>query len=183
MIPEISITKAGLNDAALITELCISTFTESYAPYNTAENVAQYIADNLSLEQIKSELLNASNTFYLATYNDLTVGYTKLRTSYLPAALTANSPIEVERIYVVSKYQKHKIGAALMVHCMSHAINYGHDTLWLGVWEHNYKAIGFYQKWGFETFGSHIFRFGNEDQTDLWMRKLIESGKPTSLLR
>ena len=45
--------------------------------------------------------------------------------------------------------------------------------VWLGVWEHNYKAISFYEHNGFNVFGSHDFLLGEDRQTDLLMRKTL----------
>jgi ribosomal protein S18 acetylase RimI-like enzyme len=42
--------------------------------------------------------------------------------------------------------------------------------IWLGVWEENQKAIRFYKKNGFVEFGKHIFRLGDDDQTDIMMK-------------
>jgi ribosomal protein S18 acetylase RimI-like enzyme len=42
--------------------------------------------------------------------------------------------------------------------------------IWLGVWENNHRAVAFYKKNGFEVFGEHVFKFGNEPQTDVLMR-------------
>ncbi|NLA43929.1 GNAT family N-acetyltransferase, partial [Candidatus Saccharibacteria bacterium] len=39
-----------------------------------------------------------------------------------------------------------------------------------GVWEHNDKAIRFYEKLGFRPFGEHLFMLGSDPQTDLLMR-------------
>jgi ribosomal protein S18 acetylase RimI-like enzyme len=44
------------------------------------------------------------------------------------------------------------------------------NILWLGVWEKNPRAINFYKKNGFEEFDKHIFRLGNDEQTDIMMR-------------
>ena len=49
------------------------------------------------------------------------------------------------------------------------------DTVWLGVWEHNPKAIEFYKRCGFEVFDKHIFVLGNDPQNDLLMRKQIKT--------
>jgi len=38
------------------------------------------------------------------------------------------------------------------------------------VWEHNPKAIVFYQQIGFEHFGHHSFVLGNDVQTDCLMK-------------
>ena len=42
----------------------------------------------------------------------------------------------------------------------------GHDILWLGVWERNFRAQAFYQKYGFTRVGSHGFRLGTDEQVD-----------------
>jgi ribosomal protein S18 acetylase RimI-like enzyme len=42
--------------------------------------------------------------------------------------------------------------------------------IWLGVWEKNERAINFYKKNGFVTFDTHIFKLGNEAQTDYMMK-------------
>ena len=44
------------------------------------------------------------------------------------------------------------------------------DFLWLGVWKINENAVRFYQREGFEIFGTHIYVVGNEDQED-WVMK------------
>ncbi|MEZ4691757.1 MAG: GNAT family N-acetyltransferase [Ignavibacteria bacterium] len=42
--------------------------------------------------------------------------------------------------------------------------------IWLGVWENNHRALSFYKKHGFVEFDKHVFRYGNDDQTDLLMK-------------
>jgi ribosomal protein S18 acetylase RimI-like enzyme len=48
------------------------------------------------------------------------------------------------------------------------------DYIWLGVWEHNYNARGFYEHNGFKVFGSHEFLLGDDRQTDLLMKKSLK---------
>jgi ribosomal protein S18 acetylase RimI-like enzyme len=94
-----------------------------------------------------------------------------MRTTYTPEELKDRRPIEIERIYVLQQYHDKKAGAALMAHCMEYATNNGYNTIWLGVWEHNHRAISFYKRWGFELFGSHPFILGDDHQTDVLMKK------------
>ena len=42
--------------------------------------------------------------------------------------------------------------------------------LWLGVWEENHRALAFYKKNGFVEFDKHIFKLGNDPQTDIMMK-------------
>jgi ribosomal protein S18 acetylase RimI-like enzyme len=43
----------------------------------------------------------------------------------------------------------------------------------LGVWEQNENAIAFYTKKGFEIFDRHIFKLGDDPQTDFLMKLKI----------
>ena len=49
----------------------------------------------------------------------------------------------------------------------------GFDCLWLGVWENNKRAILFYEKWGFNKVGSHVFMLGKDAQNDFIMQLLL----------
>lgn len=57
--------------------------------------------------------------------------------------------------------------------CLNQAKSMAYDTLWLGVWEHNARALKFYQRWGFEAVGSHVFVVGSDEQNDLIMQKSL----------
>ncbi|CAM6209294.1 N-acetyltransferase domain-containing protein [Enterobacter intestinihominis] len=47
----------------------------------------------------------------------------------------------------------------------------GSDVVWLGVWEHNPRAISFYHKLGFTEVGEHIFQVGSDPQRDIIMKR------------
>lgn len=47
------------------------------------------------------------------------------------------------------------------------------SAIWLGVWEKNENAIGFYEKSGFVQTSSHSFFMGDEEQIDLIMVKKL----------
>ena len=43
----------------------------------------------------------------------------------------------------------------------------GADQVWLGVWEHNPRAIAFYRKHGFVEVGAQVFQLGGDPQRGL----------------
>ena len=45
--------------------------------------------------------------------------------------------------------------------------------MWLGVWEHNRRALAFYRKRGFKVVGAHIFQVGDDAQNDLLMARKL----------
>jgi ribosomal protein S18 acetylase RimI-like enzyme len=48
------------------------------------------------------------------------------------------------------------------------------DTVWLGVWKQNKKAIDFYTAWGFTIFDECDFILGNDLQKDWLMKKVLQ---------
>jgi ribosomal protein S18 acetylase RimI-like enzyme len=97
------------------------------------------------------------------------IGYAKMRVNLVENPDMKS--LEIERIYISKDYHGQKYGAMLMQKCIDVAIENNYESIWLGVWEHNPKAINFYQKWGFEIFGEHIFQLGDDAQTDFLMKK------------
>jgi len=165
-----TITPATITDAALLSELAITTFRETFDEHNKPEDMDRYVAEEMNMSRLAGELADSANEFFIARVGSAAAGYAKVRTGILPGGLSGHSPLEIERLYVLSSYHGQRVGAALMGHCLALARARGCDTVWLGVWEHNHKAIAFYRKWGFSVFGDHIFTLGSDDQTDLLMQ-------------
>lgn len=167
----ITIRLATKEDVLVLSKLSIDTFIESYAGQNTAENTAIYIDKHFKPEQVEQEIIDPRNKVFLAFSGSDLAGYIKLSNINQPEKLKGNNNLEIERLYVLKQYQEQKIGATLMSYSLSYAIKNGFDTLWLGVWVQNEKAIAFYKRWDFEVFGEHIFQFGKDAQTDLLMKR------------
>ena len=58
--------------------------------------------------------------------------------------------------------------------CLHEAVAAGCDVIWLGVWEHNPRAIAFYHKWGFKQVGTQTFHLGDDLQTDWVMARPVD---------
>ena len=168
------IKRANRDDATQLTELSACTFQDTFgAPVNKQEDVDRYVADEMNIEKLTNELSDNANRFFLAYYDDLLIGYVKMRATIVPPELEQYHPIEIERLYVLKEYHDKKAGATLMKFCLDYASSNAYDMVWLGVWEHNYKALNFYKDFGFELFGSHPFVLGDDVQTDVLMRMAL----------
>jgi GNAT superfamily N-acetyltransferase len=174
----IVIEQATIADSAELTALSVTTFVDAFGPDNDPGDMALYLAAEMSHDKLAAELADTRNAFFIARLDGKAIGYTKLRDNGAPDELQPAECIEIERIYVLQAYHSHKVGAALMQWIHDYAIARHYDEIWLGVWEHNSKAITFYERWGFTLFGSHVFRLGTDDQTDVLMRKTIASPHP-----
>lgn len=160
-------------DLEELRELSVRTFTDAFSAQNTPENMADYIAGSFERDKLYVELMNPDSYFYFAKVNGQTTGYLKLNVSSAQSEVIDEHGMEIERIYVTSEYQGHRIGAFLMNFAMLHAKRLGKDFIWLGVWEKNEHAIHFYRKFGFREFGRHPFMLGSELQTDLLFKRAL----------
>jgi len=171
-----TIRRASLSDAALLAELGERTFRDTFAEQNTPEDMAIYLSEAFGPEKQTSELADSGVTFLIAEVMGIAAGYVKLERSKPPSCMTGKKPIELARIYVLQEWLGKRIGEVLMNSAIAEAKNAGHETIWLGVWERNERAIKFYKKRGFVVVGTHLFQLGSDAQTDLLMeRSLLDS--------
>jgi ribosomal protein S18 acetylase RimI-like enzyme len=170
---KISVKEFNVIDVEKLVAISRETFYYTFAAENTVSDMQLFLDESFSREMLLLELLDNKNNFYGIYVGNLIAGYCKMRGNIPPVDITVLPAIEIERLYVLPEYRGKKIGAIMMKHCINTAIQRGYRSIWLGVWEHNTKAINFYERWGFEPFGSHIFMVGQDAQTDIYMKKAI----------
>ena len=129
-----------------------------------------YLDESFSTEKITEELNNKNSKFYFAKDGANILGYLKLNFGDSQTELKDNKALEIERIYVLKEYHGKKVGQILYEKAIQIAEEKNADYVWLGVWEENPRAINFYKKNGFEEFDKHIFKLGNDEQTDIMMK-------------
>ena len=81
--------------------------------------------------------------------------------------------LEVEKIYILQDFLSQGLGKQLISFAIERAQQQHKKHLWLGVWEHNFPALKFYNKMDFEQFGEHDFDMGGDIQTDLLLKKIL----------
>ena len=160
-------------DADIICKLAVDTFDESYAAYNTAENMKLYVDANFNVSSIRNELNQPLSLFLLAELNKVPVGYIQLNFANQRPEYNSVKQAEIERLYVYNSAKGQRIGYSLVVSATKIAKEKGCGMLWLGVWEFNPKAKAFYERAGFVPFGTHIFQLGSDKQTDILMNIYI----------
>ncbi len=170
---------AVAGDLVALSNLAKSTFRDTFESQNTPEDMESYLARSFSPAQIRTELDDPASTFLLAFGEPAgkPTGYAKLRSGEANTSVRGLLPIELERLYVDREILGRGVGAALMKECLAEAARRGRQTVWLGVWEHNPRAISFYHRWGFEVVGTHTFLLGCDPQVDLIMERTLETDR------
>ena len=169
----IRVRPATHGDAAALAGLAERTFRATFAAFNSPANMdahcAQAYGESIQAFEIASP---AMQTFVSDDRGGL-AGYCQLRWAGAPGCVTARRPAELQRIYVDGDYHGRGVAQALMSQVLAAAASGGADVVWLGVWENNPRAIAFYRKLGFERVGEHVFRVGDDPQTDWIMSRDI----------
>lgn len=173
---DINITQATINDIGQLQKIGRQTFYETFSDSNTEENMISYLEDKFSIEKLSSELNDKNAEFYFAKIDNDVVGYLKLNSGQSQTELKEDKALEVERIYVLKEFHGKKVGQVLYDKAIEIAKQKNADYIWLGVWEENPRAIGFYKKNGFVAFDKHIFKLGSDEQTDIMMKLKLSKG-------
>lgn len=166
----IDIKRVTLNDISQLQKISKDTFSETYSKLNSEENMKKHLEENFALKALTDEVNNSDSEFYFALIDNNIIGYLKLNVGEAQTDLKDNKGIEIERIYVLKEFQGKKVGYLFYKKAIQVAEQRKAKYVWLGVWEENPKAIKFYKKHGFIEFGKHIFKLGDEEQTDFMMK-------------
>lgn len=165
-----TIARVTAREAGSLAALARDSFLETYGGRTDPDNLRLYVDTHLTDERIRTELETPGFDFQLARLGDEPAGYLKLRRDRRPKGIPEGNCLQVERIYVLRRFQGSGIGSTLMDIALRSARDAGDSVVWLQVWAQNAEAIGFYQSKGFRIYETAAFEFGNERTEDFLMR-------------
>src|SRR5688500_118165 len=146
----VSIRKGRTEDAAELARFAARIFHESFAADNDPANMMAYMAIAFSPEQQGRELTDPENTYLVADSGGAIIGYVLIRPGDdAPECVTTRPSAEIARFYVDKAWQGEGVAPRLMAAAMEDVQRRGARGVWLGVWEHNVRAVRFYEKHGF----------------------------------
>jgi ribosomal protein S18 acetylase RimI-like enzyme len=169
MLETIYLKQLFLPQLAELQTIGKQTFSEAFAENNTEENIQTYLEESFNTGQLQKELSDPDSQFFMAYDQEQAIGYLKINTGPAQTEQKLKNSLEVQRIYVLRDYFGKAVGQLLFNKAIQVAKELKVDTIWLGVWEKNTRAIQFYKKNGFVEFDKHVFLLGDDPQTDLLM--------------
>ncbi len=162
--------RISINDLEKLRKIGRKTFEETFSESNSEENMRTYLEEGFSKEKLTAELNDENSEFYFAILKDEVIGYLKVNFGESQTELKDSKALEIERIYVSKEFHGKSVGQILYDKAIEVANHKGSEYVWLGVWEENPRAISFYKKNGFVEFDKHIFKLGDDEQTDIMMK-------------
>ena len=170
-IPDIQLVEVSMKDLEMLQQISRRTFQQTFAAVNTAEKMQSFLTEHFSREKLLKEWSDPDSFFFFAKSDGLPAGYLKINRGLAQTVLPDEGGLEIERIYVDLELKGRGIGALFIQKAGELAKEFGLKYVWLGVWEHNESAIRFYEKKGFRPYSQHIFKLGDDEQTDILMKR------------
>ena len=118
----IQIELAKLEDASAIRYLAEKTFLDTFAEFNTPEDVEEYVAKNFKLEKIITDIQTPDNQFVTLKYANELVAFVKLIKDHSTEGLDGKRVVEIEKFYVDKTFHGHQLGRKLMDFCVEWSI-------------------------------------------------------------
>ncbi len=157
----------------MIASLARETFWDAYKTESQLEqkHIRSYMDTAFSDDAIRRNLADEKKIYLVAEDEASELGYAKLANGSTRKEIHKKHAVELCRIYLKKKSWGKSIGSILLRKCVEEAEKRDAEVMWLSVWEHNQRAIQFYERHGFEIVGSHIFDLASSLQTDFIMTR------------
>jgi ribosomal protein S18 acetylase RimI-like enzyme len=168
------VTAAVTSDLGELADVAARTFPLACPPSATPDNVAAFIAANLSHDRFAEYLDDADRVVLAARDDGRMMGYAMLIRGVaddadVQRAVPGRPAVELSKCYVLPDAHGAGVAAALMTATLEHAAALGAVCTWLGVNQQNQRAQRFYAKHGFEVTGTKTFRLGEGVEQDYVM--------------
>ncbi len=169
----VAVRNAGPADAIALAELAERSFRDAFGAANTEADLDAHCADYFGEALQLAEIHDPDWSTLVAEQSGELVGYGQLRWSSAPACVAGSRPAEIYRLYVDSRWHGRGVAQMLMDALLQKANEGSADTVWLGVWERNSRAIAYYRKSSFHEVGEHRFMLGSDPQRDIVMSRRL----------
>lgn len=165
------------SDVPALSVMAKKTFYNTFTGTCTEDDMQDFLQKYYEEDVLQNEL-NSGIEYYFAEVDGIPAGYISFKDESPEIAEIKNSSaIELKRLYVLETFHGKGLAAFIINFLIDHAVAQGYDSIFLGVWEHNFRAQKFYNKHGFVlTSHTHDFPIGNTPQTDVYMIKMLEKG-------
>jgi diamine N-acetyltransferase len=158
----ISIKRALISDAAVISFLGKRTFSETFADLFDPAELETYLDDTFNIKKLERSLLKDRNIFGILFYNDKAAGYFKVKVGTGFENSIDEKYCQLQKIYILKDYLHLKLGKPLLDSIYSMKEIAACKIMWLVVLQTNYRAIKFNEKQGFEKLRKYYHTIGSQ---------------------
>ena len=161
------------DDVAKLQEISRITFKDTFDPYTRSDDMQKFLDEDYATDKLLTQINNPDSRFLFLIKGGEVAGYLKINVGAAQTEHLQENALEVERIYLLPKFQHQGLGNVLFDYALNIAQKEGKAYVWLGVYEHNVNAQHFYKRHGFHKVSQHVYQVGSDPQIDwLLLKKL-----------
>lgn len=177
----VSIRVAKATDSHELVPLAARTFPLACPPEMASAAVQEFIREELN-EKVFRNWISDDNAYVLvATDGAMLVGYSVCIHGEIPenAKLDRELPVEstvmLSKFYVDPDFHGAGVSQKMMRHLLEHYLTSDQQWIWLGTNQANDRAIGFYERVGFQQIGTRTFDIGGTMAKDVVLARPLPS--------
>jgi ribosomal protein S18 acetylase RimI-like enzyme len=161
-------------DTEELAAVAAQTFPLACPPSTPPENVASFIAENLSATRFAEYLADPQRAILTARRDGRIIGYAMLiqgvsADTDVQRAVEIRPAAELSKMYLLPEQHGSGASTALMDAALATATAWEVRSVWLGVNQENQRAQRFYVKSGFQVNGTRTFQVGTRREDDFVM--------------
>lgn len=154
----ISILKATAKDYAAIVSIGKVSVKGAHLNSCAEETLNTFLDKNYNDKEIKKELKDRKNIYYIIYYNGRPVGFSKIVLNDEHVSISGKNVTKLDRIYLLKEFYNLKLGIELLKFNIELCKKNNQSGIWLYTWVGNKRAVDFYLRAGFKIAGSHSFK-------------------------
>ncbi|WP_418002176.1 GNAT family N-acetyltransferase [Mycobacterium sp. PDNC021] len=167
----VQVRPAQAADVPELADVAAATFPLACPPSSAPDDIAAFIAGNLSADRFDAYLRDPERAVFVARDEARILGYTMLIRGVaddadVQRAVPERPAVELSKCYVLPDVHGGTVAATLMDASVGFARDLGARCVWLGVNQENQRAQRFYRKHGFEISGTKTFPLGARTESD-----------------
>lgn len=180
------VRRATAGDTNALADIATRTFALACPPDTLQQDIDDFTRAHLSAAAFAAYLAEPERHLFIlesaggtldasgGATGPTTIGYAMTiygepAESSIRGHLPTGNLLELSKFYIDPGHHQRGAAQALMSEVLAHARTLGVPVCWLGVNQHNPRAIRFYTKSGFERCGVRTFRVGAQDHADYLM--------------
>ncbi|HVY84466.1 MAG TPA: GNAT family N-acetyltransferase [Caulobacterales bacterium] len=165
----ITYRNAVATDAQALTAFARASFVETFGHLYPPEDLASFLAEKYDAALVRADIEAGKTHYRLAFDGDELIGYNKVGGDFDLPVEHEPSAVELHRLYVHTRVKGQGVAKTLMDEALDWARARGAAAMYLSVWENNFRAQAFYNRYGFEHIGEHGFMVGRtRDRDFIW---------------
>lgn len=178
----LTVRTARPEEADLVAELARTTFPLACPPELGADDIAAFVAAQLSAERFLAHIGSPSTQVLVAGRAGALVGYALVHDEDPPGSVVAllgpGRAVELGKFFLAAGEHGRGTAHELMGAVLRQAEAFGAGQVWLGVSRDNARANRFYERHGFELVGTKSFTVGSVTLPEDFVRvRVLDAGR------